>query len=668
MRIKNSIQLRIYASFLSLGFLFVVNAIFTVFLLNESGRMTENMKQVVDPSLKNLDDFHDILMRSKMFSTNWVFLRYSEKDKVELRQIHSSGYSNLKSELHRLSSQWKSKENRDSLQQLFKGFESLMADEKQIMNSLQKFSDYDDPVLKLTAEGLVENAVLPKTEALDNTLLNIISKERKLRSAEEENLGKAFRIFWGVVVFLAFAIIVIGLILSKYLTSIIVKPVKQIRKIVFDLGRGVTNKIANGDKADEIGEMVHAVNQLSDRLRYTAEFAQKTGERKFDEPFQPMSEDDTLGKALVVMRDNLKSVDESLNLAQHVAKLGSWEYSIDTGKTFCSDELYRIFELSSSTVTSSAHLPFFDCFHPDDREAIRELSIKSMQTGEPFQRECNIVCESGTTKTIFFQANLAKNETGGAIKFYGIVQDITERKKAEQQVETKNNELRLKNKELEQFAYVTSHDLQEPLRTISSFVDQFQRLYKDGLDERGQKFLHYIVQATERMRTLIKDLLDYSRIGRKKSIAQVDCNEIVNTVLADLHRAIKESGAQIATGKLPIVRGYSTEIKQLFQNLIINAIKFRKKEMHPEIQILSHNVGNGYEFIVKDNGIGIPEEHNERIFVIFQRLHTRTEYEGSGIGLSHCKKIVELHGGRIWVHSKPGEGSTFHFTILENNN
>jgi signal transduction histidine kinase len=117
-----------------------------------------------------------------------------------------------------------------------------------------------------------------------------------------------------------------------------------------------------------------------------------------------------------------------------------------------------------------------------------------------------------------------------------------------------------------------------------------------------------------------------------------------------------------------VIKGYTTELKQLFQNLIINAIKFRKKEIQPEIQIVSHPVGGGYEFVIKDNGIGIPEEHNERIFVIFQRLHTRTEYDGSGIGLSHCKKIVELHGGKIWVQSKPGEGSTFHFTILQNLN
>jgi signal transduction histidine kinase len=663
---KNSIKLRIYVSFLLFGFLFMINAIFTVYILYKTKKMANHVREVVDPSLKKLDDFHDMLMQSKMYSTNWVFLRYSEKDKEALRLMHAKDYYDFKSQLQHLSAQWQTKENSDSLEQLFKGFENLLADEKQIMNSLQKFSDYDDPVLKLNAEGIIENHVLPETEVLTNRLFSLMSKERRLRLAEEIKMENAFKVFWAVVVVLAFSIVAIGFLLSKYLTDIIVKPIRQIQKIIYDLGRGVANKVDHKGNANEIGEMVIAVNQLSDKLRYTADFAQKTGERKFDEPFQPLSEEDSLGKALVLMRDNLKSVDESLNLAQHIAKLGSWEFSFETGKTFCSDELFRIFEMTPS--------PFFDYdiflnrMHPDDCSMIRQLVQTSLQSGEPFSLQCKIACEANAVKTLFLQTNLTKNENGKVIKLYGIVQDITEQKKSEQQLEAKNNELQLKNRELEQFAYVTSHDLQEPLRTISSFVEQFQKTYTERLDEKGLKFLHYITQATDRMRTLIKDLLDYSRIGRKQELASVDCNKIVSTVLDDLDSAIKEAGAEIKTGELPMISGYKTELKQLFQNLIINAIKFRKKEVHPEIEIASYPVNGGYEFMIKDNGIGIPAEHSERIFIIFQRLHTRTEYEGSGIGLSHCKKIVELHGGKIWVKSKPGEGSTFHFTILENYN
>jgi two-component system, sensor histidine kinase len=167
---------------------------------------------------------------------------------------------------------------------------------------------------------------------------------------------------------------------------------------------------------------------------------------------------------------------------------------------------------------------------------------------------------------------------------------------------------------------------------------------------------------------LVKDLLDYSRIGRKTELATVDCNAILDEVVADLGTAIDEAGAEIKTQQLPFINGYHTELKLLFQNLIINAIKFRKKDVSPKINIGVQTVGGFWQFALADNGIGISKEHSERIFVIFQRLHNRNEYEGSGIGLSHCKKIVELHKGRIWVDSTPGGGSTFYFTISKNDN
>ena len=226
-------------------------------------------------------------------------------------------------------------------------------------------------------------------------------------------------------------------------------------------------------------------------------------------------------------------------------------------------------------------------------------------------------------------------------------------------------ELERKNKELEQFAYVASHDLQEPLRTISSFLDLLNKQYHDRFDERATKYMNFILQASDRMKVLINDLLEYSRIGKKKESAQVDLNEIVNAVLADLNKAITDAGAKIVVGKLPVVSAYPTEMKQIFQNLIINAIKFRKKDVEPMIEIVAEQQNGSWKFLIKDNGIGIDPQQTDRIFVIFQRLHTRSEYEGSGIGLSNCKKIAELHKGKIWVESAPGEGSSFFFTIKE---
>jgi light-regulated signal transduction histidine kinase (bacteriophytochrome) len=233
----------------------------------------------------------------------------------------------------------------------------------------------------------------------------------------------------------------------------------------------------------------------------------------------------------------------------------------------------------------------------------------------------------------------------------------------EKKVRQRTQEIESKNLELEQFAYVASHDLQEPLRTISGFVDLLQKEYHEKLDGNGPIYLNYLSQASDRMKTLIKDLLDYSRIGREKAAMPVDCNILLDEILADLGKSIRESGAHITISHLPVLRAYPTELKLLFQNLIANSIKFRHPERSPDIQVSAAQDNGQWRFAVSDNGIGIEKQFLQRIFIIFQRLHSRTQYEGSGIGLAHCKKIVEFHEGNIWADAEPGKGSRFFFTI-----
>jgi signal transduction histidine kinase/ligand-binding sensor domain-containing protein len=234
---------------------------------------------------------------------------------------------------------------------------------------------------------------------------------------------------------------------------------------------------------------------------------------------------------------------------------------------------------------------------------------------------------------------------------------------AQQEIDQVNKDLARKNIELEQFVYIASHDLREPLRTTASFVELFQQQYKGRLDEKADTYLSYITQSADRMKTLINDLLDYSRIGNHKDAERVDCSAILQEVQADLATAISEAGATITADPMPEINAYRTNLKQLFQNLLINAIKFRKKDTAPVIHIGAERKNGNWQFAFTDNGIGVAEKHKEKIFVIFQRLHTRKEYEGSGIGLAFCKKIVELHNGDIWLESELGKGCTFYFTI-----
>jgi signal transduction histidine kinase len=223
-------------------------------------------------------------------------------------------------------------------------------------------------------------------------------------------------------------------------------------------------------------------------------------------------------------------------------------------------------------------------------------------------------------------------------------------------------ELTAANRELGQFAYIASHDLQEPLRTVSNYMQVFEEDFGTRMDDNARKYLHAVNKATNRMSTLIRSLLSFSRLGHNKKLVSVDCKKILDDVIADLDTMIKSSHAIVEVAPLPQLNAYEIEIHQLFQNLIINAIKFQKKDTQPHIRIGSEKISEGWEFFVTDNGIGIDPAHFERVFDIFQRLHTR-EYEGSGIGLANCKKIVHLHGGEIWVESFPGTGTTFRFTI-----
>jgi PAS domain S-box-containing protein len=1292
-----SIKHRIYWSFTLLVLLFVINGIVTILTIRSNKKLAVDIFRVMNPSIQALDDFKKMMLESKMYTVNWVFLKYDQEDKRLLRQLHDSGYALLKSRVSADYSLWADKARLDSLHTIYTGFEELLAIEKNIMGSLRLFTDYDDPVIKREAERKVEAEILPRTAALRNSLNIIYANAINIRSEKGTTLERSASKLRMLIVVLAIIFIFSGFVFSAYMTKAIIRPLNSIRQITDKLGLGIIEKSDHHHSRNEIGKMIGSVNTLSERLQATATFAQQVGLKNFDTFFYSLSEEDTLGKALIAMRDNIKSSDEKINQVQHIAHLGSLEKDVATGKVFLSDEMFSILDIDPAAFDYNFQ-NILNLILPEYRDSFNAYREKYLQGASPGDFECKILTAKGRTKNVVVQSKLMLDAKGKVNRIVGIIQDVTERKKIEEQIKlsnerfelvikttndmiwdwdlvnntifrnenhskvfgpdagdrndvrrwiknihpddkewveeyirqklidpyaeswevefryyrhdnemvylhdrayvirnenkkairmvgatsditerkkaeealieseqynrnlfnqspvglalsrmdgtledvnetyakitghtieecktmsyyeitpdkysrqeinilkeleltgrygpyekeyihkdghlvpvtlsgtilekngikytwssvedisqrkivdsklrkseeryrqivetaqegiwlvdenyrtifankimgemlgyapaemmgkdiyyfmdketkktafeslgkrkqgikenfdfkhitkkgevvwtfmatspviddngkyigalamvtditerkrteealsnnelryrtltgsapvgifqtdiegktiyvnetwleytgmtfeetlgdgwisaihpvdretmikdwndksekglesateyrlidkkgnvkwvmgkavpifnksgkilghigtvsditerkqaielleqsenkyrqivetaqegiwlidennyisffnqkmceilgysaeemkgkklfdfmdadgkknalpqiekrkqkingnydvkyitksgkpiwtnistntlfgedgkykgalamvtdithrksdeellhqseiklaAKNKELEQKNKELEQFAYVASHDLQEPLRTTSSFVNLLEEQYKGRLDEKADKYIHYIVESSDRMKTLITDLLEFSRIGSKKELKEFDCNAVLQEVLDDLGAAIKETGAKITSETLPVISGYP-EIRQLFQNLLFNSIKFRKKNTRPEIHISVQYKTDEWQFAFSDNGIGIAKENHERIFIIFQRLHTRTEYPGSGIGLSHCKKIVELHRGKIWLESEPGKGATFYFTI-----
>jgi len=297
----------------------------------------------------------------------------------------------------------------------------------------------------------------------------------------------------------------------------------------------------------------------------------------------------------------------------------------------------------------------------EDRDTVRENAVSMLKGGCSLGYEFRVVNKQAKIKWVM--------ETVVPIYYrrkratLGSLIDVTERKQMEERLKQITDEMQCSNTELEQFAYVISHDLQEPLRMVSSYTQLLAKRYSNKLDADADEFIAYAVDGAKRMQTLLHDLLEYSRVGtRGKPFSLVNCEHIVEQAMANLKIAIEECGASVSYDVLPTIMGDEGQLVRLFQNLIGNAIKFRQEEA-PQVYISAQRRNNMVTFSVKDNGIGIDRQHSQSIFEIFRRLHTKEEYPGTGMGLAICKKIVERHGGHISVQSQLGQGSTFYFSV-----
>ncbi|MEA3427379.1 MAG: PAS domain S-box protein [Bacteroidota bacterium] len=392
-------------------------------------------------------------------------------------------------------------------------------------------------------------------------------------------------------------------------------------------------------------------------------------------------EEDTLNRVknlLTVIIENHLSVEavklsnRNYDMVARATNDAIWDWDLETGNVLRSGQGLEIFFGYDLKEAASEEDFWNKRVHPDDLQSLLDDQAKILADPSQlyWEDEYRFMKKDGQYAYVFDRGYIIRDENGIATRVLGATRDITERKKSEAlllelntRLKQRADELAASNVELERFAYIASHDMQEPLRMITSFLQLFKKKYEDQIDETAEQYIHFAMDGADRMKKLIMDLLEYSRVGSNKdNFSEVDTNVLLKEVVNVFMGRIDEMKATVVVGDLPSVTANRIQIFQLFQNLLGNALKYHSGQS-PLIEINGKEEATHYLFSVKDNGIGIKPIFFEKIFVLFQRLHHKNEYSGTGIGLSICKKIVERHGGKIWVESEPGKGSCFYFTI-----
>jgi PAS domain S-box-containing protein len=357
----------------------------------------------------------------------------------------------------------------------------------------------------------------------------------------------------------------------------------------------------------------------------------------------------------------LQDKETRLRLALEASNIGVWEWDIAANRVIWSDRVYQIHGLEPGSISGKPE-ELRQLFHPDESDRVSDAVLGALASKTSYALEFRIIRPTGEVRWIATTGRVICNSEGQPVRLLGTTLDITDRKTAEDTLAAQAAELARSNADLQQFAYVTSHDLQEPLRNVRSYAQLLGRRYEAQLDADGKEFLKFIVSGATHMHMLIEDLLSFSKLVNADAapFTAVDMNAAFAVAQKNLHLAIAEASAQITATNLPMVEGDEVQLVQVLQNLISNSIKYRRED--PRIQVFADRDVDTWTFGVRDNGIGIAPEYHERIFGVFKRLHGK-EIPGTGIGLAICKKIIEKHGGRMWVESTRGVGSTFYFTV-----
>jgi PAS domain S-box-containing protein len=435
-------------------------------------------------------------------------------------------------------------------------------------------------------------------------------------------------------------------------------------------------RVPSGGK-DEIGILSGEYNAMLEQIEKMAKSLREANielEEKVKSRTSELSNaNDTLRIEVTERKkaqEELIRTREFIESGQKIAHLGSWEWNVRSNLITWSDELFRIYGLEHWMGVSTLE-DTKEYIIPEDRNIYSETIKKALTDLQPYELYFRIKRKDSKIRTLYTKGNVETDDANVPLRIWGATQDVTETKEAEQEISKLNqnlkeklSELEVANKELESFSYTVSHDLRAPLRAINGFTQIIMQKYNDKLDDEGKRFLGIVTDNAKKMGQLIDDLLAFSRLGKKEiQKSKLDTNELVNSILLEIDKSQWNANAKITVKELMPVLGDRALLHQVFYNLITNSLKYSAKTPEPVIEIGSWTEGNESIFYVKDNGVGFDMKFYDKLFKVFQRLHSPEEFEGSGVGLAIVNRIVTKHGGKVWAEGKVNEGATFYFSL-----
>lgn len=519
----------------------------------------------------------------------------------------------------------------------------MTVDGQNIFNRTKLLTETDGEIDALREQNLFLSAAV---DVAAQTAVSASNENAIAVTKSAESVIHSSRIFLVLIVLAAFA--VSAFVILQFISKNIIRRLNYLTERTLTLAAGNTDIIIEKQGDDELSQMAKALEIFKENAR---DLQHQTQELQ------------TRTKALEQSNTDLREAEQRFVLAAQGSSVGIWDWpNLDEDKEIWSDRFYELLGYTPGEIPASLE-NFMAMLHPDDHEVTFAASTAHVEHQKPFNVEYRLRHKNGDYRWFLGTGQAAKNEDEQSTRMVGTIMDIDDRKRSDEEIRRFAADLERSNAELEQFAYIASHDLQEPLRMVSSYCDLIDRRYADKLDDDGREFLAYAVDGASRMKLLLNDLLQYSRIGRSKiDLRPVDLNETTSQVLVDLKTLIEEQEGVVEVADLPVVLGDQGLLHRVLLNLIQNGLKFVKDEP-PRVEISATVDDDWVTVSVLDRGVGIDPKFSERIFEVFQRLQSRRDFAGNGVGLSVAQKIIENHDGHIWLEPTDGGPTIFKFTL-----